>query len=72
HPGPARECRAGPAQRFVGMPYSHGLEQRAQRAARARLVRVLRPGQGATMDYRIERLNLMLDERNIVRSASCG
>ncbi|MBS0283443.1 MAG: hypothetical protein JSS15_03390 [Proteobacteria bacterium] len=73
-PGPPshRQCRAEAAQRFVGMPFTPQIQRRAQQAARARTVRVLYPGQPATMDYRIDRLNIMIGERNIVRSLSCG
>ncbi|QKS00760.1 hypothetical protein F9288_14850 [Sphingomonas sp. CL5.1] len=71
-PPPHRQCRAEPAQRFVGMPFTPQLQRRAQRVSGSRIVRVLYPGQAATMDYRVERLNIMIGERNIVRSISCG
>ncbi|MFW2852207.1 I78 family peptidase inhibitor [Sphingomonas sp. TX0543] len=71
-PGPVRECRAGPAQRFVGAPFRPALVRQAQRAAGARSVRVLYPGQAATMDFRADRLNINVGERNIIRSLNCG
>ncbi|WEK42630.1 MAG: I78 family peptidase inhibitor [Candidatus Sphingomonas colombiensis] len=71
-PGPARECRAGPAQRFIGMPFRPALSRQARRASGARSVRVLYPGQPATMDYRIDRLNIMIGERNRIASVNCG
>lgn len=71
-PGPVRECRAGAAQRFVGAPFRQGVARQAQRAAGARSVRVLYPGQAATMDYRADRLNIQVGERNIVRGVTCG
>ncbi|WP_298670020.1 I78 family peptidase inhibitor [uncultured Sphingomonas sp.] len=71
-PGPARECRAGPAQRFIGRAFTPRLSRQVQRAAGARNVRALRPGQPATMDYRGDRLNIMLDERNRIASVNCG
>ena len=72
HPGLMRECRAGAAQRFVGAPWRPDLERRAQRATGARTVRVLRPGQAATMDYRQDRLNVRVDARNFITGLDCG
>ncbi len=71
-PGPVRQCRADAVQRFVGAPYRPDLQRRARHMSGARSVRVLYPGQAATMDFRADRLNIMIGERNIVRSLSCG
>jgi Peptidase inhibitor I78 family len=35
-------------------------------------VRVIRPGQAVTMDFRGDRLNVEIDERNRVRALRCG
>lgn len=35
-------------------------------------VRVIRPGMAVTMDYAPERLNVMLDEADLILSISCG
>lgn len=35
-------------------------------------VRVLRPGQMVTMDYLPERLNIHVDESNVIRKFTCG
>jgi len=72
HRPPPRECRAEAAQRLVGAPFNPQLQRRAQQATGARTVRVLRPGQAATMDYRTDRLNIMIGERNIVSRINCG
>ena len=71
-PGPPRACRAENAQRFVGVVFRPAVARRAQRAARARTVRVIRPGQPVTMDFRPDRLNVEIDERAIVRAVRCG
>ena len=70
-PGPIR-CNAGAVQGFVGREARPGVVNRAKRRAGARDVRVTRPGQPVTMDFRSDRLNLEVDHRNNIRSARCG
>ena len=69
---PLRECRAGPAERFVGMNFRPAMSRQAQRASGARTVRVIRPGQAVTMDFRQDRLNIELGEGGRVRGVRCG
>ncbi len=35
-------------------------------------VRVIRPGDAVTRDYRVERINFMIDENETIRSIDCG
>lgn len=70
-PGPVR-CDAGRVQGFIGREARPGVVQRAKNRARARDVRVIRPGQPVTMDFRSDRLNLEVDHRNTIRAARCG
>jgi hypothetical protein len=70
-PGPVR-CNAGAVQGFVGREARPGVVDRAKRRAGAREVRVTRPGQPVTMDFRVDRLNIEVDGRNNIRSARCG
>lgn len=70
-PGPVR-CNAGAVQGFVGREARPGIVDRAKRRAGARNVRVIRPGQAVTMDFRSDRLNLEVDNRNTIRRAHCG
>ncbi len=70
-PGPVR-CNAGAAQGFVGREARPGVVQRAKRSARARTVRVIRPDQAVTMDFRSDRLNVDVDRRNTIRGVRCG
>jgi Peptidase inhibitor I78 family len=69
---PGAQCDAGPAQRFVGAPFRPQLAQQAKRMSRARTVRAIRPSQAVTMDFRGDRLNVEIDERNRVRAVRCG
>lgn len=65
-------CDAGPAQRFVGQPASAANVEAARRAAGARTVRSLTPGQPMTMDYRGDRLNVLQDAAGRIAQITCG
>lgn len=65
-------CNADPAQALAGQTYSNSIERQARTLSGARTVRALRPGQVITMEYDPERINLRLDERDIITSVGCG
>lgn len=65
-------CDAAKAQDFVGRKADEGTVQAAMAASGARFVRVLRPGVMVTQDYRGDRLNLQLDGKGMIASATCG
>ncbi len=65
-------CDPAPVQALVGRPVDAGLEARARAAAGADMVRVVRPGQGATRDYREGRLTLYVDGDGRLERAHCG
>lgn len=46
--------------------------ERARKDAGARLIRVIRPGQMVTMDYLEDRLNIDLDESDVIVNLRCG
>jgi hypothetical protein len=75
-PMPGREagvtCNADRVQALVGREAAPGLVERAKQRSGARTVRVIRPGQAVTMDFRSDRLNLELDNTNMVKAARCG
>ena len=68
----AGECRAGPAETLVGERYRRHIPTRAKRLSGARTVRVIWPGQMMTMDFRADRLNLLIDHRRLITSVNCG
>ncbi len=70
--GAARECRNEALKRFVGRPGDAGAIEGARRASGAGTVRVLRPGEAMTMDFRADRLTIVVDEHRIISRASCG
>lgn len=65
-------CKADRVQSLRGKVADQRTIRMAQRMARARSVRVLHPGQPATMDYRQDRLNIEIDGQNRIISANCG
>jgi hypothetical protein len=71
-PPASRTCDATKVQFAVGSRESDELLERARVAAQASVARFLRPNQPITMEYLASRLNLNLDARGIVSSASCG
>lgn len=74
NPYPPRpmQCQADPGQRFVGQAASDDVVEQAKAATGANTVRVLEPGMAATMDFRDDRLNLMLDEHGAIAKVTCG
>ncbi len=72
HGGPPRECSNEAAGRFVGRPGEAGVIEGARKASGARTVRVLRPGEMATMDFRPDRLTITVDKHRVIERANCG
>ncbi|MGN5374086.1 I78 family peptidase inhibitor [Sphingomonas hankookensis] len=68
----AGDCAAGAAAALVGKPFSAALEADAKRRTKAQTVRAIRPGTAVTMDFRSDRLNIDIDEKNIVTGFRCG
>jgi hypothetical protein len=68
----AGTCSAEAAGSLVGKPYSAGAIEQARVASGSKAVRVIRPGMAVTMDYRIDRLNVDLDEKDVVTRVHCG
>jgi hypothetical protein len=70
-PAPAN-CAAGAANGLVGKPYTADAVEQARIASGSRTVRVIRPGTAVTMDFRVDRLNVDLDEKDVVTRVHCG
>jgi len=66
------QCQPDPGQRFIGQAATEDVVAQVQAATGAKSVRVLKPGMAATMDYRDDRLNLMLDEHDLIEQVTCG
>ena len=65
-------CDAAAAQAFVGKVATAEVVEQARAAAGARTARTLAPGQMVTMDYRAGRLNLDVDDGNVITGVRCG
>jgi uncharacterized protein YceK len=68
----SQSCDASKAQWAIGQRATDELLEEARAAAGARTARFLRPNQPITMEYFGWRLNLGLNEQDVVRSANCG
>jgi hypothetical protein len=72
YPPRLAQCQADPGQQYVGQAASDDVVSQLQAATGAKTVRVLKPGMAATMDFRDDRLNLQLDEHDVIVKVSCG
>lgn len=68
----SESCNDAGAQKFVGQAATAEVIEQARVAAGARTARTLAPGVMVTMEYRAGRLNLDVDENNVIKSARCG
>lgn len=69
---PPPACFVEKAQTLLGRPATQELATEALRLTGARTVRWMRPGMAVTMDYRADRLNILIDDTNMVTRLSCG
>lgn len=71
---PAKEagCSIEGLNDTIGKPYSADLVERARVKSGSKTIRVIRPGMAVTMDYQIARLNIELDEKDVVTRLHCG
>lgn len=65
-------CNADRAQPLLGRKATPGLVERAKQRSGAHAVRVIRPGDAVTMDFRSDRLNVELDDAGKVTAIRCG
>ena len=71
-PPPASACNADAIKAYIGQSATPAVIEAARKAAGAGLVRALKPNQPATLDYRVERINILVDDDNKILSATCG
>ena len=65
-------CNPDEARGAIGKEATAEVVEQARIAAGADVVRTLKPGQVITMEYHASRLNLSVDENNVVVDVSCG
>lgn len=71
-PTSAAHCDAGKASVAIGQLPRAEVVEAARLAAGAEVVRTLRPGQAITKEFRVGRLNLVLDADGRIASAHCS
>lgn len=71
-PAAAGACNADAIRPYVGQVATPAVVDAARNAAGAQLVRALKPNDAATMDYRVERINILVDDANKIVRATCG
>jgi hypothetical protein len=73
HPqGAERRCEAQPVQDYLGRPGEAGAIEGIRRASGAKVVRVVRPGEMMTMDFRPDRVTVTVDGHRIITRIACG
>lgn len=65
-------CRPEALTGFVGQVATEEVVKKAVADSGARHARVAKPGMAMTMDFRQDRLTIMVDAQNRIESISCG
>lgn len=65
-------CNAEAVRWAIGREPTQDVVERARVESGSNAVRVIRPGDVVTMDYRGDRLNLDVNDRNAIVGARCG
>jgi uncharacterized protein YraI len=71
-PPQADACDARSARWAIGSPLTVGVIERARTTAHAQTVRVIRPGEFYTQEFNRHRLNLELNDQDIIVDVRCG
>lgn len=71
-PPPPMQCDAEDARWSLGEHATERVAERARMASGARSVRVVRPDEAYTMEYDANRLNLEVDDGDVIRDVRCG
>jgi len=66
------DCNVENLQGVLGQNASAELIEQVQQRANAKTLRVLAPGDAATMDYNPQRLNIDIDESEVIIRLTCG
>lgn len=70
--GSEQTCNADGLDDLVGKPGTAELGADALKRSGAKRLRWIQPGTMVTMDFRRDRLNIHLDDHNIVTRVNCG
>lgn len=68
----SRTCDGGKVRSMIGEVASAAVVQSAVAGSGARTARVIKPGMAVTMDYLTDRLNVHVDDNNVITQLACG
>lgn len=68
----AGQCDASKLGDLIGKTATSAVGADARQRSMSRTVRVIKPGMAVTMDYRTDRLNIDVTDRNVVTATRCG
>ena len=71
-PPMAAACDASKVQSAVGQIASQDVVDKVVQDSGSSTSRVLKPGQPMTMDYREDRVNIHVDDKNTITEVKCG
>ena len=66
------DCNVEQVHGVLGQTASSELIEQVQQQANAKTLRVLAPGDAATLDYNPQRLNIDIDESEVIIRLTCG
>lgn len=66
------QCVAGAGAWAIGRAPTDQVVEQVRIDTRSNSVRVIHPGDAVTMDYRGDRVNIKVNERNAIVGVSCG
>jgi len=66
------DCDASGVQTYIGRSWRVTLNDELLRASRSQVIRVMWPGEPATLELNPARLNVLLDKQNAIQQLYCG
>ncbi len=67
-----KTCDAEPLQVLIGKKATPAVVEDARTRSNSTTARLLRPGQVVTMEYNNVRLNLIVDDKDVLQAIRCG
>lgn len=70
--GGGKTCDAGALQAQIGQKATQSVMEDLRTRSGSATARILRPGQLVTMEYNATRLNLIVDDKDVMTAIRCG
>lgn len=71
-PGGGKTCDAAALQSQIGQKATQSVMEDLRTRSGSSTARILRPGQLVTMEYNATRLNLIVDDKDVMTAIRCG